>query len=521
MKPRFPLSSRILLLAAVNVVLLFALLAAFIQFELGMNLNEVLFAPAQDRALSVGREVAVELDGIGIVGRDALLARFKQNYGAEFYLFLDEGAQLAGPSVTLPAEVSEELIRQPPPGRGSEFGRPPPDEKGPPPGSPRPLRSEKKFGRDGKLRDGKDRDGKDRDGKDRGPGQTQRGGIFQKSAGGLYWVGVRIPIPDEAGTGALRGTVIMTARSFYGTPLFFNFLPWFAAVGAAIAICAACWLPFIRGVTRTVTQVTQATQQIAEGHFEHHLPEQRSDELGLLAASINRMATRLSGFVTGQKRFLGDIAHELCAPLARIEFGMGILEHKTPAAERESVADVQEEVRHMSGLVAELLSFSKAGMASADRPLVPVDVALLVQDAVTREAAGDRVRVQVEHGVAAMADPAMLVRSLGNLVRNALRYAGDAGPILISAEYRSSNSRHDRVLIRVSDSGPGLPEEELERIFTPFYRPEKSRNRESGGVGLGLAIVKSCVEACQGTVSCRNRVPSGLVVEIELAAAPG
>ena len=129
MKPRFPLSRRILLLAAVNVVLLFALLAAFIQFELGMNLNEVLFAPAQDRALSVGREVAVELDGIGIAGRDALLARYKQNYGAEFYLFQNTGGQIAGPSVTLPAEVSEELTRQPPPGRGSEFGRPPPPRR--------------------------------------------------------------------------------------------------------------------------------------------------------------------------------------------------------------------------------------------------------------------------------------------------------------------------------------------------------------------------------------------------------
>ena len=80
-------------------------------------------------------------------------------------------------------------------------------------------------------------------------------------------------------------------------------------------------------------------------------------------------------------------------------------------------------------------------------------------------------------------------------------------------------SGRDRVLIRVSDSGPGLPEVELERIFTPFYRPEKSRTRESGGAGLGLAIVKSSVEACHGSVSCRNRSPSGLIVEIELRAA--
>jgi signal transduction histidine kinase len=73
-------------------------------------------------------------------------------------------------------------------------------------------------------------------------------------------------------------------------------------------------------------------------------------------------------------------------------------------------------------------------------------------------------------------------------------------------------------VIRVADNGPGLPANEVDRVFTPFYRVESSRNRGTGGVGLGLAIVKNCVEACKGTVRCRNRVPSGLEVEIRLAA---
>ena len=505
MRPRFPLSSRILLLAAVNVVLLAALLAAFIRFELDMDVNQILFAPAQDRAISVGRAVAVDLDCTPTAGRAALLARYKQSYGVAFYLFLNGGSQLAGPAITLPLEVSEELIRQPSQGRGPGFGpdEPPP----PPPADPPPFLSDK-------GRDRKDRDGKARDRKGRGRGDIQRNGIFQKSAAGLYWVGVRIPVPSETGDLPLRATVIMAAPSFYGTPLFFNFLPWFGAAGVALAICVACWLPFIRGVTKTVTQVTRATQQIAEGHFEHHLPEERSDELGQLSASINRMASRLSGFVTGQKRFLGDIAHELCAPLARIEFGMGILEHRATADDRESITDVQDEVRHMSGLVAELLSFSRAGIESKNRPLLPVNIADVVREALAREAAGDRVAMQVEPGICALADQALLARCVANLVRNALRYAADSGPVTISAE-----RNRDTVLLRVADSGPGLPEDELDRIFTPFYRPERSRNRESGGTGLGLAIVKSCVEACKGSVICRNRQPSGLEVEITLQAA--
>ena len=75
-------------------------------------------------------------------------------------------------------------------------------------------------------------------------------------------------------------------------------------------------------------------------------------------------------------------------------------------------------------------------------------------------------------------------------------------------------------MITVADAGPGLPEDELEQVFAPFHRPETARTRETGGVGLGLAIVKTCIEACKGTVQCRNLVPHGLAVDIRLDVAP-
>jgi two-component system sensor histidine kinase CpxA len=269
--------------------------------------------------------------------------------------------------------------------------------------------------------------------------------------------------------------------------------------------------------------VTRATGQIAEGHFDQQLPEDRGDELGQLSRAINRMAARLSGFVTGQKRFLGDIAHELCAPIARMQFGLGILEQRARDSEQESqraaVEDVQDEMRHMSSLVAELLSFSKAGMEAGHRPLVPVNVNDTAREAVAREAHGQAVEIHVEihiePALTALADPQHLFRSLSNLVRNAIRYGGEAGPVTLSARCEGRE-----IVIAVADSGPGLPGGELERVFTPFYRPDASRNRESGGAGLGLAIVKSCIEACGGRVQCRNRRPSGLEVEIRLCAAP-
>jgi two-component system sensor histidine kinase CpxA len=259
----------------------------------------------------------------------------------------------------------------------------------------------------------------------------------------------------------------------------------------------------------------RAAEQIAEGHFDIHVAADRSDELGHLGAQINRTAARLSSFVTGQKRFLGDIAHELCAPIARIQFAVGILEQKAEAGSRQYVTDLREEAEHMAGLVNELLLFSKAGIRPADVELAPVNLAATVARVLSREtSAPSRVQTSIDPALHVLAHEAFLNRSLANLVRNALRYAGDAGPITVSAR-----RDHEQVVITVADSGPGLPEEALDKVFEPFYRPEASRCRETGGVGLGLAIVKSGIECCRGSVVCRNRTPSGLEVAIRLPVA--
>jgi signal transduction histidine kinase len=106
-----------------------------------------------------------------------------------------------------------------------------------------------------------------------------------------------------------------------------------------------------------------------------------------------------------------------------------------------------------------------------------------------------------------------LMRALANLLRNAQLYAGEGGLVEVSA-YRD----HESVRIIVRDQGPGIPEKELERVFAPFYRIENSRSRKTGGTGLGLAIVKSSIDACNGSVICRNCKPHGLEVEITLPA---
>jgi two-component system sensor histidine kinase CpxA len=243
------------------------------------------------------------------------------------------------------------------------------------------------------------------------------------------------------------------------------------------------------------------------------VPEKRRDEIGALGGSVNAMAARLDTLVNGQKRFLGDVAHELCSPLARLQLATGIIEERAPADLATAVADVREEVEQMSALVNELLDFTRAGLHPRDAALASVDLAPLVARVLQREAAEVRIALALAPGATVLADAALLERALANLVRNALRYAGDAGPITLTAQLEN-----DAMRIELADCGPGVPSAALARLGEPFYRPDSARTRETGGTGLGLAIVRASVEACRGSVRFSNREPRGFSAELRLKA---
>jgi two-component system sensor histidine kinase CpxA len=143
---------------------------------------------------------------------------------------------------------------------------------------------------------------------------------------------------------------------------------------------------------------------------------------------------------------------------------------------------------------------------------VETDVADAVRRAVRRESlVGVDVEIAVPEGLKVMAQPDALFRALSNVLRNAARYAGASGPIRVHA-YADAGT----VDVVVSDHGPGVPPNAIDRLCEPFFRVDAARNRKTGGTGLGLAITKSAVEASGGRVACRNREPSGLEVHLTL-----
>jgi len=511
MNIRYPLYAKILFWFFLNLVLLALVVLVLMRGQFRFGFDWMLATGADARIQAVSDIIVAELNDSPQTNWNSVLNRFDDAYRIQFLVFRADGTQLAGKPVALPPEIRLRLGE----GRGPMRMRPPQEEPGVesslPEGPGRPLRDRPGFGPP---------PGRGGPRPDFLPGTfAQLRGPFPKSvvrtfAPTRYWLIVRAPISDPDRLRNRPLALLAVSHSLSAGGLLFDFKPWLAVGLGAVILSALLWIPLVRGITRSIGQMTHATRQIAEGRFDGRVSERRRDELGALGQSVNRMAARLAGFITGQKRFLGDTAHELCSPIARIQVGLGILEQRADEKQKAYVEDVREEVQHMSALVNELLSFSKAGLREKEIPLQPVPLAELVGRVVNREAAApDQVQIQVPGDLQALAEPDLLARAVANLIRNALRYAGGAGPVVVSAIAQDKG-----VVLTVADSGPGVPENTLQQIFDPFFRVESSRSRDTGGVGLGLAIVKTCVEACQGTVAARNRQPSGLEIEIRLRA---
>jgi two-component system sensor histidine kinase CpxA len=486
MRLRFPLSAKIIAWLCLNLLLLALSFMAI--FSASFGFDAVFGTLAKPRVMALATLVESELKKTPRQNWDDVLARYTDAYKMQMMLFNPEGTLLAGKPMILPPSVQEPLDKT----------RPPPHPRPPP---PRP-------GSAGETDNEPPPQEK--------PATTEEVStlFFLRTSDPLaYWACARIPLFSPATKRFRPATLIMRSDTLSAGGLFFDPKPWIIAGCGAVFLSMLLWYPLVRGITRSFKNLTAATARIAEGDFTLRVPENRRDEIGDLGSSINTMADRLVGHANEQKRFLGDIAHELCSPLARMQATAGLIEHQISLEVNQRYAQrLARELRHMSDLVSELLSFSKAA-EKRNIELQPVKLAPLLQRVLDREAAfdaplDDMAKLEV------LAEPELLARAIGNVLRNAIRYAGEDVPIHIEAD-----TTEEHVTIRISDEGPGVPPEALPRLFDAFYRPDPARARETGGAGLGLAIVKSCVEACQGTVSVKNRTPHGLEVSIQLINA--
>lgn len=513
MKLRSPnLYVSILLWLLVNVAVLALAFAVVLRWQFREGLQGALGGIAGDRLQAIGQEVQNALSQQPREQWGAVLNGLGKEHEVQVALVtLPNRLVIHGEKIVMPPKLMEQIKAMNP---ERPRGGPPPGDRPPPENGPPPRDELEAFLFGDSLPGQRPPPPPGRDGFE--DGMPTRLGTFLVEAGEppLFYAGVRLPPPVGWKRGQGHLLLIIASKSMTGGGLFFDTKPWLLSIFGAMALSALLWLPFVRSITGSIRANMEATEQIAKGQFEVRVPEDRGDELGRLAHAVNQMAVQLDGLVRGQKRFLGDVAHELCGPIARMEMSLGILEPRLDAAEAFRLADVQDELRQISTLVNELLSFSKAALGQQMKKPEAVALLPLVEGAMQLEGVtADQYRMHVPSEVKVIAVPDLLRRALGNIARNARLHAPGA-----AIEVRASRA-NGVVTLTLADEGPGVPEDSLPRLFEPFYRVDVARARETGGTGLGLSIVKTCVEACGGSVTAGNRTPHGLIVSIELPCA--
>jgi two-component system sensor histidine kinase CpxA len=525
---RFPLMAKMLLWLCVHLGVLAAAFFIFVAWQLRLGLDSLLSGTAGERLKNVGEEIAGDLRTAPRPSWPDILKRHEASLGLGLSLQMNPNAWIGSPPENLPANVDRRIkeFRRPPgarPPRGPE--RPPREGRDGRPGDGLGPPEDPLFADgppEGGLRGGRDFPPPDR--LDR-PEPVTIGAIGERpkarpdflvrgDGGNGYWAGIELPLLEARQGQPLHGLLVVRAADLSGGGLFFDLKPWIIGGLAVLGLSLLLWAPVFFGITRYLSRLSKTTEAIADGRFDARVGLSRSDELGSLGDSIESMASRLDRLVRGQKRFLGDVAHELCSPLARIRTGLGVLEYGLPPEQQARLESIEEDVGELSQLVSEVLAFTKASTAPGSVRLEAVELAPVIQLALSRECPGQQADVQIPEKLAVLADKSLFARSVANVLRNAARHGGDGCRLTISATRQG-----DEVELRLADNGPGVDPADLPRLFEPFYRPDAARTREAGGVGLGLAIVRSGIEASGGTVRAENVSPNGLSVVFRLPFA--
>jgi signal transduction histidine kinase len=277
-------------------------------------------------------------------------------------------------------------------------------------------------------------------------------------------------------------------------------------------------------IARPLERLAQTAHALGAGDLKARTGLARRDELGTVARAFDDMAERVEKLILAQTELLANVAHELRTPLARIGVALDLAESGGDAVARESLAEIAEDLSELEQLVNDILASARMELAtsSASSGAPPLHVAALDVAKVVNGAA-ERLRhrhpsrnVEVDLGPGlptVEGDAVLLRRALDNLVDNARKYSRPGSVIRLRARRREPG-----VAIEVIDSGEGIPAEDLSRLFTPFFRGDKSRARATGGVGLGLSLARRIVEAHGGTLLAESTPSVGTTMTVALPA---
>jgi heavy metal sensor kinase len=271
-----------------------------------------------------------------------------------------------------------------------------------------------------------------------------------------------------------------------------------------------------------VDQITRTAAEISEQDLSQRLPTQgipgTRDELGRLATTFNALIERLQQAFERQRRFTADASHELRTPLSiiRAMTSQKLMQRRTPEEYEEALRQIDEAAAYMTKLAAHLLTLARADTGQLRLESESIDLTELLEHVAGQvgEAAGRSIPVHFPGPVQVRGDPMRLTELFLNLLENAAKSTPADGIIEVHVSGAATGAK-----VVVRDTGVGIPPEHLPHIFERFYRVDKARAREEGGVGLGLAIARWVAEAHGGSILAESEPGRGTTMTVALPAA--
>ena len=331
----------------------------------------------------------------------------------------------------------------------------------------------------------------------------------------------------------------MTASDGHSYTLVIEFPPeehgWFGphrvpGLGILIAIVSSGLVCYIlaRYLTSPIVRLRGATQKLASGDLTARagVPgSRRRDEMAELMRDFDRMAERLENLVNAQSRLLTDISHELRSPLARLNVALELARQRSGPEAGSALDRIDRETNRLNELIQKLLTIARLEAGDESIEKHPVHLEKIIHE-IARDAAFEaqarhcQVEATIVDDCVVLGSPSLLHSAIENVVRNAIRYTQEGTSVDVRLEQgvriEGDSEYGPQAVVRVTDSGPGVPEDALDKLFRPFYRIDDARGRQTGGVGLGLAITDRAVRLHGGTIKASNRPQGGLMVEIRL-----
>jgi two-component system sensor histidine kinase CpxA len=294
-------------------------------------------------------------------------------------------------------------------------------------------------------------------------------------------------------------------------------LRYFRYGGLLMTALLLCWA-LAKYLSSPIGKIRRATQKLAGGELDTRVADEvgrRFDELALLARDFDNMAERIESLIMSQKRLSRDISHELRSPLARMNVALEIAKQKATPESTPILERIENESNRLNEMISRLLTLSKLETGSNDFERTEINLTRLVDQVASDadfEASGQNrsVKVVAVDECRISGSESLIQSAVENVLRNAVRYTEEGTTVEVSVANTGG-----RAEVTVSDHGGGVPEDELAKLFKPFYRVGEARDRGSGGIGLGLAIAEQAVKAHKGSITARN-TGTGLEIKIHL-----